>query len=561
MVRCSLPGGKLCSCEVPNLSAVDVRKAVAKALCVDLAVLSEFSLLFLDLDSQGDIEVWDESLPLPPSFFQPTSVRQCRRQKCFWPSLQMRRLRGPAHQGRERAHYVLGLLDSDQVLEDLRAGNYPGELMLSTSTPNGPSTAAAWLDVASLTLQLAVGARDPAVHSPSLIRRLLPQLLPSLLFDAMPPASRDGGVVSLGRWACCCCKSKSRLRRPRRDNCTGDDVEVDGDSEFGRLLGRHADVQTELARRNIDLDGTKAMASAHHFRGIWHGPLAECPGFTARIALLAAMCQALPTVEAVDIASAPAAHSSMCGRVGGNTLAVDLSAYWLFANVRLGDAHITLALGPVGVLLLLVSAHLRTAAKAAARELATAASAPASHSSSASSSSAAQEVRRLTDAGAAVVPWSLLGSWRLARGNDALDLVIPRSAVAWLRRRDGGEAAVKDACWEEVAVTGSAKARTGREPQAVLRLRTAQAPMIACVLRAFTTPLPLATPMDAASDVARTHAAGVALAEPARPTASTMASTELPAAVVLPAPLSKPSLPHDDVLGSTVPTDEVVARI
>ena len=65
-VTCRLPGGLVCTCAVPNLSAGEVRRALARTLHVPVHHLAGFSLLWDGVGDSG-LSLWDERSPLPPS--------------------------------------------------------------------------------------------------------------------------------------------------------------------------------------------------------------------------------------------------------------------------------------------------------------------------------------------------------------------------------------------------------------------------------------------------------------------------------------------------------------
>ena len=205
VVSCRLPGGTLCTCAVPNLSASDVRSALASTLHIPVHHLADFSLLWVGVGPSG-LQLWDERVPLPAETFFAWGSGRPNFQ--YWsghrrpvlshrPTVELRRLRAPAHgaavssarmQDAEPAelanepeeHAVelsaappaaVTWLDSEQLLDDLRRGEYPFDLLEDSDE--------ATLDMGALAILVASGSYDRAVHTQSYLASLLPRLLPS----------------------------------------------------------------------------------------------------------------------------------------------------------------------------------------------------------------------------------------------------------------------------------------------------------------------------------------------------------------------------------------------
>ena len=184
---CRLPGGNLCTCAVPQLSALEVRRDLAVALHVSAAQLADYALLLCEVHRAGAMEIWNESHPLPPEFFEPTPVPTrwgCRHRRTRWPSLQLCRLQ-PAPSLSEPSGATRVLLDCEAALDSLHCGDFP------LSLPDLP-------DVTALALLLTTGAPDRSVHSSRLLRRALPCLLPTAL---LPPRRQlEARHESLLQW-------------------------------------------------------------------------------------------------------------------------------------------------------------------------------------------------------------------------------------------------------------------------------------------------------------------------------------------------------------------------
>ena len=151
VVLCWLPGGLMCACPVPDLSAQNVRMWIAATLDTGVDRLSGHALLLCDLREPGSLSVWDESEPLPADFFVPSRSpgSHCRRGIARNPTLQLRRLT-PAWRLSALAMLTsdaggaLTYLDSEATLESARLGDLP-------------LTPSAWAEVAGLALLLGSG--------------------------------------------------------------------------------------------------------------------------------------------------------------------------------------------------------------------------------------------------------------------------------------------------------------------------------------------------------------------------------------------------------------------
>ena len=192
-IGCTLPGGRLCTCAVPSLSASDVRTALARTLAVPLTHIAPFSLLWSGV-GETDIQLWDENLPLPPEIFfawgtgRPNfhdGTGHRRRVTVRRPMLELRRLVAPTsctdadgHSEDDGAvsHGVI-LLESEQLLEDLANGVYPPELLCAAAADGGDRV---WLDACALAMIVRLGQYDPAVHTARLLASVLPRVLPAI---------------------------------------------------------------------------------------------------------------------------------------------------------------------------------------------------------------------------------------------------------------------------------------------------------------------------------------------------------------------------------------------
>ena len=439
VVSCRLPGGNLCTCAVPDCSAENVRNSLANQLRVPVELLSGHALLM----HAASLELWDECKPLPPTFFKP--VR--RNRQWMTPFLQLRRVRTAAHQhGTAIATvtpYLLALLDSEQILDDLRAGNLPLELVLATSP-------ASLLDVSALVLHLSIGSSDATIHATWLLSRTLPSLLPSLL-----PALREHHAPLLLRHK----QLSSRL----------DAAELEAE-------------QRDAPYRNVPHSPRLYCSGPRHStRGVWGGAIGTAPNLAARSALVETTRLALRTP--LDIPNA--------GDDSNGTTLVNFSACQLFAGGRIGRTAYSLAIGPLGLVLLKSPRRQRIQAAAAAAVAAASSSAnahvepvslpqppqqqqPPNPLASATSATSATRATiagagdaRLLDGLCARIPWEAVLEVQAASAR-SIGLVVSSAAASNLRQLHGG------------AIGASHRRSGGR----VLRLTTAQAPLIACVLQA-----------------------------------------------------------------------------
>ena len=481
VVACRLPGGNLCTCPVPECSAENVRSSLAKQLHVPLELLAGHALLM----HAATLELWDERKPLPPTFFKPAR----RHRRWITPYLQLRRVRTPAHHATANASgtpYLLALLDSNQILDDLRAGNLPLELLLATSP-------ASLLDVSALALHLSIGSSDPTIHATWLLSRTLPTLLPSLL-----PALRDHHTPLLLRHK----QLSSRL----------DAFELEAEAR-------------DDAYRNVPYSPRLYCSGPRHStRGLWGGIIGTTPDLAARTALIETTRMALQASFDIPKAADDASHSggtSQGGGGGGARTRVDFSACQLFAGVQIGRTAYSLAIGPLGLVLLKPPRRQRLHEAAVA---AVAAASSSSHadvqpvplpppqqqpppqqpppplSSLTSATSTTSTTRGGADTGgdassgagtgiigagigagatAAAVDASLLDGlcalipWEAVLGVQAASsrstgVLVSSAAAATLRQLHGG------------TIGASRRRRGGRS----LQLSSAQAPLIACVLQA-----------------------------------------------------------------------------
>ena len=235
-VSCRLPGGRVCTCAVPNLSASDVRTALARALSVPVHHLEKFSLVWDGVGESG-MQVWDEGMLLPPeTFFAWGSGRpnfhdgtgHRRRVTARRPTLALRRLHAPssspassssigrscgdtassscdgassgdAEASSDGAAYGVLLLESEQVLEELAHGAYPAALLCghAETTPRDDARGDddTWLDACALAMVVRLGAHDPSIHSSQLVADLVAGILP-----AMAPLLRGRVDDLLGRY-------------------------------------------------------------------------------------------------------------------------------------------------------------------------------------------------------------------------------------------------------------------------------------------------------------------------------------------------------------------------
>ena len=242
VVACRLPGGRMCTCAVPALGAFEVRAAIASALRVPISALREFSLLIEDLESHGSLQLWNEAEPLPASFFTPTRRRAICYRRRRWtratmPTLHMHRLSSPAHAEHtsrsEADAAALALLDSEQVLEDLRRGNY-SEAVLSPTAAAGVCAVALVLGVGSADDADVIHTRDvlaPAASSmlaprlAALVRHERACMLLDAHADVGTPAVAAARAELLSRLAGSL--PVLRLRTPRADGSGFDDHPLD----------------------------------------------------------------------------------------------------------------------------------------------------------------------------------------------------------------------------------------------------------------------------------------------------------------------------------------------
>ena len=304
-VGCILPGGKLVTLPVPNLSAADVRTALAAKLSVPVNALAEFSLLWEDVNGTK-LQVWDEervSLPADqffvwghgrPNFDGWTGRR--RRVTTRRPFVHLRRLRSPAH-AQHDVPDAIAMLDTEQVIADLKGGEYPPALLHG----DGSSSDSGLPEVAVHALLVGCGPHDAALHTRRFLSSTLPQLLPS------------SSHVLRGRHAA--------------------------------LLRRHAELSADLRR---DLRTTTGAAASKSGPGklLFRHPLeadedgARMPARIARTALLSCVRRSLPSL-------------TMPAQFG---VRVDLSECLLFGGLKLQSAgsswEFVLAIGPSGLVLL-----------------------------------------------------------------------------------------------------------------------------------------------------------------------------------------------------------------
>ena len=559
VVRCTLPGGTLCLCPVPECSGDNVRSSLAATLRVPVGALSAYALLIVDgpLSPKGGVELWDESDPLPLSFFKPV---QRRWRRWVWPSLLLRRLHAPAHEDREpTTQYALELLDSDQVLEDLRRGNYPLELLLLatsslSSSPPPPLAAAAalesgaasasavaieialpgagspatistsppWLDFVRLALRLALGAPDPTVHAARPARRALPKLLPWLNQHGRRRRFRWAGAETEGGLAASLMPRFLELHASL-ESSVRESAGIDGAKPLAAWAASAAAAASAVAPASV-FCATAASASAVHFRGHWFGPLPAQPALSARLALLAAARASLPRVAIPTVVEeGGGGHGASVGTRDSRT--VDFAACHHFSGARLGGAQCSVAIGPDGIVLLFQSEPLHQELKHAAASAATASAATASAatasaatasaatasaaaaSTAAAAPSSEQRIEQLVRVGAARLPWESVVEWRClgpvgSPGPTALELLLTGDVASPLRRLAGGQTIGRGA---RVQKRGAAEhpggpARAQATTMTALRLATAQATMIACVLRArAAAPAPVPVPEQCAA--------------------------------------------------------------
>ena len=182
VVLVRLPGTLVCACPVPNRSAEDVRTALARCLALRLDQINGYVLLMRDLHHPGDVDLWDEHVPLPHAFFEPSrGGRRWGAKVIRRPTLQLHRLWTKAPGGTSVAaasasnsalpelsgsEPALLLLESDSALKTLRAGGWPLDQV-------------GLIDAVAAALLLSSGPPQP-VHSLRFLRRALPTFSPAL---------------------------------------------------------------------------------------------------------------------------------------------------------------------------------------------------------------------------------------------------------------------------------------------------------------------------------------------------------------------------------------------
>lgn len=342
-----------CAVTLPCTSHA-VRSSIAAALQLSIASIAEFALLIADMEHSGSLTVWDEATPLPEVLLQSPGITSSSGRGCLGrsrrlPTLRLRRLRVPAHSAAlvsASAEYAVVLLDSNQALDDVRAGNYP--------FGNFGAAAGAEAEVGARSLLLASGEPDAFLHCE---RTLVDLFLPSLL----PSNTSTGGSGDAS--------SKARHARwaPRANS-------VHREVAF-RLLPRHQ--QVPAASKPV-LRSAAAHADARvqmqvdigRLRTAEHAPVGGVRGTErirggshvdainvhhARCELLRGVRQALPRVMLRDASSPHVAGGTTADDDAGSCSrrAVDLSSCHIVDHVRVGRwLHAVLAIGPLGIAVL-----------------------------------------------------------------------------------------------------------------------------------------------------------------------------------------------------------------
>ena len=185
VVICRLPGNHSCTCAIPHLSAVDVRRSLAHALRTSVESLKAYVLLIRDARQPDELMVWDEASTLPHTFFAPEPRGRGRRRH-QQPTLELHR---PPYWSLEPDAMADGLhlyLECEATLLNLRQGGYP---LVGTSGGVGREKVDAsvfdpdvdvLLELAAAVLLLVLGGIDPGVLTARLLARSLAMLMPSL---------------------------------------------------------------------------------------------------------------------------------------------------------------------------------------------------------------------------------------------------------------------------------------------------------------------------------------------------------------------------------------------